>query len=227
LSTVALRNTVFMHLACSGGTELTKAFAQTSLVSYDYRYQINNPIQDGFGYDEHGKLFVNDNSKTMKYAKARGPIHSNLSRLRKEDCLKPKCAVLRRPIDWYQTYWTTGNKRNWKGMDQSYLSGGGKENFNIWLENMIQHSVDRGLGGFYTQYATAFIDDPKLSNTTVLRHHHLAYDLHIFLELNNEDWRAAYLIKDQYTPQKKLLQINAVQLEKIIVLDKWIHSLID
>lgn len=223
MTTVALKNSVFMHIGHTGGTAITQALAQTRSITYDYHHRMRNPFGKDYNYDKRGRLFI-INDGTRQYARIRGPRYSDLSELRKEDFAKHKMAVIRKPHGWYKAYWTAGFKTDWKGSNDPYLIGGGDKEFSIWINNMLGESMEDGLG-FFTRYIQRFVDQPEETKTQILRFEHLAYDLHIALELLLEDWRAASIIKNlSIASQSDKLKLSQKQDGMIQMLDSWVYQ---
>jgi hypothetical protein len=213
-----------MHLAASGGSAITYAFAQIGAISYDYRYRIARPADKGYKYDDDCRLFIKKDGKAQ-YAKVRGPFHSDLAGLRKEDLTKPKLAVIRDPVSWYKSYWALNHRRNWKGNTKNpYLRNGGDKKFEMWVDNMID-DVLPSQEGFYTKYVRHFIGEPEETQTNVLRYEALAYDLHVGLEIMMENWRAASIVKSTQSKSKSAdLKLSKKQLGLIDSLDSWIYQ---
>jgi hypothetical protein len=225
MATVALRHSIFMHLIGVNSLEVTRAFAKTNAITYDYRYRIANPQDKEYIYNKNCRLY-REGKKALSFAKVRGPIDSDLSDLKKEDIDKPKLAIIRDPLSWYKEYWMENYKNKWKSnSDNLYLKKSGDKNFQAWIDNMIEDNMETQ-EGFYSKYVKRFIgNDIEETHTSLIRHEYLAYDLHITLELLSENWRAAEYVKRHSLPQRGTgLDYSKEQSVKIEELDDWFYQ---
>lgn len=182
MTTVRLENSVFMHIPKTGGTTATLAFAEAGSITYDYRYAIDNPINNGYKYDEECRL--HNHGSYLQEAKNKGS-HSTINELRSQDKKLPKIVIVRNPCDWYKSYWSHHKKFNWTTVNDQYIYKDGDKNFEKWIKHMVSHSRKLG-SGYFTRYLKKWVDD----STIVVRLEDLAKDMEYALSICHENLEA-------------------------------------
>lgn len=168
MSTVRLKNSVFLHIPHCNGSIITCILGNTDLIEFDYKFNIIRPHNHGYKYDKHAMLHKPPkNIKSNPYYLTI-PDNSNqfatIQELRDQDKQLHKFTVLNDPINWYKSFWLYNTKYNWQRFENPpYLESGGYADFNIWLDNMIK---DDSNVGFYTKYIRAWVDENTKVFTT-------------------------------------------------------------
>lgn len=222
MSTMALKNSVFMHLKGSESNAISYALIFAKSVTYDYKYRIHDPFGKGYIYDHECKLYHMYNDKP-RYLEPLGDDDTPFDQLLKEDLDKPKIFVITDPIIWYKSYWAEQFMDKWKDGKDKYCKNDGHVKFQTWIDNMLNDSVGKNEGA-YTRYVKRFVKN-QTEGLYPVRSESLGYDLHYALEMLDENWKpASYLrnFKPDISGNPKKLNITQEQSNMIDDMDGWI-----
>jgi len=182
MTTVRLKNSVFMHVPKTGCTTATLAFHKTKSITYDYRYKLCPG--DDVEYDENCKMYVEENP--IPHPPDSMP-HANICELRDCDRDLQKIIIVRNPLDWYVSYWLHHKRFDWSTeINPPYLEKGGDRKFSYWIENMSEHSDKIG-HGFFTRYVGDWVDN----KTHFVRLENIVEDMRFVLRLCGENEESA------------------------------------